>query len=445
MSGRIYELLPATFRRRFDELPKSRVIVSNLGWLIGDQLVRLGVSLAIGVLTARYLGPERFGMLNYAFAIVGIFSTLSALGLDGIVVRELVKDRAKESQILGTAFVLQLAGGACSVLLANVTAACLRSNDSLVLSLVFAASIGSLVYACNVIDLWFRSQVQSKHVVRAKAVAFLASAAVKLAAIVLRSPLTTFAWIASLELTMSAIALAIAYRRAQGRISAWRVTGEQAQALLLDSWPLVFSGLVTMIYMKIDQVMLGKLVDTHEVGLYAVGSRLASSSQFLPMAIASSTLPSVIAARTAGDDRSFYAHVQRLYGLAAFSGYTVAIAWTLAAKPLVAVLFGQSYMGAERILMILAWSGLFTHLGVARTSYLTAMNWTRAHFFTVALGCALNVVLNLILIPRYGGMGAAAASLGASWFAAYGTCFLYKPLFRTGGMLTRALLFPKFW
>ena len=433
------------WRRRLDGLPKLRPIASNLGWLIGDQIVRLGVSLVIGVLTARYLGPERFGMLNYALAIVGIFSALSALGLDGIVVREIVKGRTPEPQILGTAFALQLAGGASAVVLANVTAAYLRPNDPLILALVAAASLGGLVYAFNVIDLWFRSQVQSKHVVHAKAVAFLVSAAVKLAAIKLEAPLKTFAWIATLELGMAAAALAIAYRRAQGRMTQWRVNGGQAKALLTDCWPLVFSGLAIMIYMKIDQVMLGHLVDSHEVGLYAVASRLASAGQFLPMAIASSTLPSVIAARAGGDESAFHTHMQRLYNIAAFSGYVVAISWTLTAKPLIGVLFGPSYAGSAHILIVLAWGGLFTHLGVARTSYLTAMNWTRAHFLTVALGCVLNVTLNLLLIPRYGGMGAAAASLGASWFAAHGTCFVYQPLFRTGRMLTRALLFPKFW
>jgi O-antigen/teichoic acid export membrane protein len=85
------------------------------------------------------------------------------------------------------------------------------------------------------------------------------------------------------------------------------------------------------------------------------------------------------------------------------------------------------------------------NLEIARSAFLSSMNWTRIHFVTVLLGCLLNIALNYLLIPRYGGMGAVIASLAAYWFAAHGTCFLFKPLFRTGVMLTRAMLYPKIW
>ena len=85
------------------------------------------------------------------------------------------------------------------------------------------------------------------------------------------------------------------------------------------------------------------------------------------------------------------------------------------------------------------------YLEFARSSFLTAMNWTRIYLLTVFMGGILNIILNLFLIPRYGGMGAAVASLIGYWFAAHGSCFLFKPLFRTGLMLTRAMLYPKVW
>jgi len=109
------------------------------------------------------------------------------------------------------------------------------------------------------------------------------------------------------------------------------------------------------------------------------------------------------------------------------------------------LLFGASYSKAGPMLVVLIWAGLFINLGVARSSFLTAMNWTRVYFLTVLLGCIVNVALNLVLIPRYGGMGAAAASLVAYWFSSHGSCFVYRPMFRTGRMLTRALVCPKVW
>jgi len=129
----------------------------------------------------------------------------------------------------------------------------------------------------------------------------------------------------------------------------------------------------------------------------------------------------------------------------AFLAYAVAIPVTFIAGWVVKLLFGAAYLRAGAMLAVLIWAGMFTNLGVARSTFLMTMNWTKVHFITVFLGCIINVVLNLLLIPRYGGMGAVIASCVAYWFAAHGSCFVYKPLFKTGSMLTKAMLYPRFW
>jgi O-antigen/teichoic acid export membrane protein len=91
------------------------------------------------------------------------------------------------------------------------------------------------------------------------------------------------------------------------------------------------------------------------------------------------------------------------------------------------------------------WIGLFTSLGAARNVFIVAKNRTRVDLISIALGCTANILLNLALIPRYGAMGAVIATFISYWFAVHGTCFLFKPLRRTGWMLTRAMLYPKIW
>jgi O-antigen/teichoic acid export membrane protein len=141
----------------------------------------------------------------------------------------------------------------------------------------------------------------------------------------------------------------------------------------------------------------------------------------------------------------FYDRLQKFYNMMAFIGYAVALPVTFLAGWVVELLFGHAYGKAGAMLAVLIWAGLFVNLGVARSSFLMSMNWTKVHFMTVFMGCLVNVALNYILIPRYGGMGAVIASCIAYWVAAHGSCYLYKPLFRTGNMLTRALFFPKIW
>jgi O-antigen/teichoic acid export membrane protein len=190
--------------------------------------------------------------------------------------------------------------------------------------------------------------------------------------------------------------------------------------------------------------MLGQMVGNEEVGVYSAAVRLAEVWYFVPMAVYTSVLPGIVEAKAISEEL-FYSHLQKFYNLMALLAYAVAIPVTLLAGWIVEMLFGYAYAKSGPMLAVLIWAGLFVNLGVARSSFLMSMNWTKVHLMTVFLGSIINVILNLLLIPRYGGMGAVIASCIAYWVAAHGSCFLYKPLHRTGYMITKALLFPKIW
>jgi O-antigen/teichoic acid export membrane protein len=199
-----------------------------------------------------------------------------------------------------------------------------------------------------------------------------------------------------------------------------------------------------MVYMRIDQVMIGEMVGSEEVGIYSVAVQLVEVWYFIPGIIVSSVFPSIVEAKEMNDS-IYYERLQKLYNFLAFMGYAVAIPVTFLAGWVIKTLYGAAYSAAGPMLAVLIWSILFTNLGVARSTFLTTMNWTRVHLLTVTLGCVVNVVLNYVLIPRYGGMGAVIASCIAYWFAAHGACFVYKPLHKTGRMLTKAIIYPRVW
>jgi O-antigen/teichoic acid export membrane protein len=436
--------LPSFIRARLDGRPSLQKIIGNTGWLFADKVIRMGAGLLVGVWVARYLGPDRFGLLSYTGAFVALFSALANLGLDGIVVRNIVRDPVCRDETLGTAFVLKVMGGAITLALTMLTIILLRPGETLTHWLVGITSAGMVFQAFDTIDFWFQSQVRSKFTVYAKNSAFLCITLVKIVLILVKAPLVAFAWAGSAEIVLGAIGMALAYGVSGSRLTAWRGSVRLARELLRDSWPLILSSVVIMIYMRIDQVMLGEMVGDAEVGVYSAAVRLAEVWYFIPMAVLSSVFPSVVEARAVSDEL-FYGRLQKLYNLMALMGYIVAVPVTFVAGWVVQLLFGPAYAAAGPMLAVLIWAGLFTNLGVARSSFLTAMNWTRVYFLTVSLGCVINVLLNLFLIPRYGGMGAVTASCVAYWFAAHGSCFLYRPLRRTGWMLTRALLYPRIW
>lgn len=437
-------LLPAGLRARLLAGGELRAVATTSAWMSAQRIVQLGVSFAVGLWVARYLGPARFGKLSYAFAFVTLFATLSHLGLNDIVVRELVRGQAERARLLATAFALQGLGGLLVMVFANGAAALLHAQASDVRGLVAITSVAHLFGAFTVVELHFRARVEAKPVAYARSLSVLVTAAARVVLVVQQAPLWAFAWMGALELALAGLLLSWAYRATGGRACGLAFDGALARHLLRDSWPLILSGLVTTVYMRIDQVMLRELTSDAEVGAYAVAIRMSEVFSFLAVVIATASLPAIISAKEQEEAR-FYSRLQQLYNAMALCGYLVAIPLTLLAEPLVRLLFGDAYRAASGMLVITVWSGLFVNLGVARSSFLTAMNWTRTHTLTVSLGALLNVALNLWLIPPYGGRGAAIASLMAYWFAAHGACFVYPPLFRTGRMLTRALLFPKVW
>ncbi|RMD74844.1 MAG: flippase [Lentisphaerae bacterium] len=277
-----------------------------------------------------------------------------------------------------------------------------------------------------------------------RAPGFLVAFCLKVAGIFFQAPLVVFAVILLFEKVFEAIGLILTGRR-NGTGGFWhRFAPGRARQMLADSWPFIFSGLVIVIYMRIDQIMLGRMVGEGEVGIYSVAVSLAEGWYFIPMAVVSSTFPRIVSYYRQ-DRARFFASLQKLYNQMVGISYLIALPTTLVAVPLVTVLYGTEYARSGEMLALLVWGGVFTSLGVARSSYLTAENRARLHFFTVAVGCLLNVGLNFVLIPLYGGMGAVFASMAAYAFAAYVVCFFYPPLFRTAIMMTRALLFPKFW
>jgi O-antigen/teichoic acid export membrane protein len=253
-----------------------------------------------------------------------------------------------------------------------------------------------------------------------------------------------FAWAGLADIALGSLGFVIAYRATGLHLKNWRSTCVMMRDLLRDSWPLLLTDIVMLAYMRIDQVMIGEMAGSTEVGIYAVAVLLAEACCFIPIAVTSSVFPSVVEARESNEEL-FHERLQRYYNLIAFLGYAVALLVSLAANWIVPHLFGTAYSKAGPMLIGLIWAGFFINLSIARSSFLIAMNWTRIHFITDILGLGVNVMLNLVLIPRYGGMGAVIASIVSYWVAAHGSCFLLKPLNRTGMMLNRAIVYPKFW
>ena len=439
MNSRWLDYLPGFLHRRLSGRHELQSVLGNSGWLFADKALRMGGGLLMMVFIARYLGPAGFGQLSYALAFVALFGAITTMGLDGLVVRELVRAPQQTDEILGSALGLRLIGSTVSVLAAILAVRLLRPADVQEQMLVAIIAVGMLFQVVDIVDLWFQSRVASRFTVMARNAAFLAMLLVRVALILTRADVAAFAWAASAELALAAAALAWSFHR-QGRTwAALRPRLTRMRALFAESWWLLVAGLAVLVYMRIDQVMLAAFLGEREVGLYAAAVRLSEMWYVIPMVLVSSVSPSLTEAR-ARSEELYYQRLQSLFNLLARVAYGVAIAMSLGAGLLMRTLYGESYAGAGLVLAIHAWTAVFLFVGVAYSPWI--LNEGHAHYqmWQTLLGAALNVLLNCWLIPRYGIVGCAIAAVAAQAVAMWLGNALFAPTRRIFRMQTLALL-----
>lgn len=436
--------LPNFLQERLEGRQQLQKALGNAGWLLSDRIFRMGIALLIGVWTARYLGPKLYGQLSYALAFTMLFCPIGDLGLDGVVQREILLDPSSKDKAIGTSFVLTAIGGLLTVVFAVTGIFFIRPTDTLTHLLVLIMAVGLIFQSFIAIEYWYESQVQSKKIVAAKFSAFLITNLLKVIILLLHGPLIAFAWVGLAEAVIGAAGLIIIYRRDGFRISDWEFSRTTTLKLLHRSWPIFLSGIVTTISMRIDQVMLGEMMGESEVGIYSVAVKLTETWFFLPLVACSSAFPAIMNS-WAGDKELFYKQIQKLYNLMAFIGYCIAISVTIFSGWIIKLLFGADYYKSGPLLSVLIWTVVIMNLSSARTLFLISMNWNRLLFITLLSGTLLNILLNYLLIPKFGAMGAVIATIISYWFALHGSCFLFKPLRKTGWMLARAIVYPKFW
>jgi len=398
----------------------------NTSWLFAEKILRMVVGLFIGVWVARYLGPEQFGLFSYAQSFVGLFTAIATLGLDGIVIRELVKDESRRDELLGTAFYLKLVGAFLVLMLLAITVT-FTSNDATTNSIIFIIASATIFQSFNVVDIYFQSRVMSKFVVYTNVISLFLSSLIKIVLILNEAPLMAFAWVVLFDSFILALGFAYFFlKNSTSKFQNLKFKKKTAISLLNDSWPLILSSIVISVYMKIDQVMINEMLDSKAVGQYAAAVRLSEAWYFLPMVISASLFPAIINAKKVSEEL-YYARLQKLYDLMVWMALAIAIPLTFLSDWIVELLYGGQYSEAGAVLMIHIWAGVFTFLGVANGKWIINENLMLNGMIRTTVGAIVNVLLNYILIKQMQIVGAAVSTLISYFIANYfGLLFYHK-------------------
>ncbi|MEK7818238.1 MAG: flippase [Bacteroidota bacterium] len=385
--------------------PTFRNAMSNLTWLSFDRVVRTIGAVFVNVIITRYLGPENFGILNYAIAFAGIFTPIIGLGLNAIVIRDIVRNVENKDEILGTAFVLRKYGGVVAIIFSAVGIFLIKPDDYRMQILVIITSIGLAFQAFEVIDFWFQSQVQSKYTVIAKNLAFFIIAIFKIIFVLLNADILVFIILGSIEFVVAALALIYMYKKSGNTIRKWKYSSEQAKYFLASCWPIIISDIAVFAQIRIDQIMIGHFLSNKELGFYAAAQRLSEPLGFIPMIILTSVYPVFLKIKEKSE-KEFYERLTNLYRLMFILTILICLPISFFSEAIVNLLYGKEFLFSASILSLLIWTRFYAFYGVARSIVISADNLFTHTLISSSCGVTVNLISNYFLIPKIGIVGA---------------------------------------
>jgi O-antigen/teichoic acid export membrane protein len=389
--------------------------LKNTCWIIGEQYLRIITGLFVGIWVARYLGPEQFGQYSYAFAFTAIFGGIAKLGLDGIMVRELVNHPEMRDTYLGTAFWLKVIG-AFVVMGSMVAIVPFTNNDTTTNLFIFIITAGLIFQSFEVVEFYFQSQVLAKLVAICKVIQLALSSMIKIYLLLNEAELIYFVVVTTFDMLSLAVSYYVAYKVRENLAFYKYFDIKIAKQLLKYSWPLIFSSIVVSVYMRIDQIMIKEMLGEHEVGIYSAAVRLSEAFYFIPVLITASLFPAILNAKNQSEEL-YRIRMQRLYTLMVWLAIAIAVPMSFLADWLILLLFGHEYKDAGQVLMIHIWSSIFVFIGVAASKWVIAENFLKNALLRTSMAALLNIVLNIILIKWYGVLGAAVGTLLSMMFA----------------------------
>lgn len=395
--------------------------IHNTGWILFAQIYQMLLSLVIGVISARYLGPSNYGTINYAASYLSFFTIACALGLEGIVVKEMVDNRDNEGVVLGSSIVMRLAAGFLSMIAVCAIVAVINPGDRTLLVVAFLQSLVLLFNSFHIIDFWYQSLLRSKVSSIIKCIAYTGMSIYRIWLLITGKSIEWFAFATSLDALI--IAILFLYRYKKDGTHRLKFCSNTSKHLIGLSYHLIISSLMAVIYNQMDRLMIGKMIDQTHVGYYAAASTICHMWLFIPQALANSARPLIMGLK--GKDEELYIRrIKQLTGVTFWFGVVFAVIVTILSHFIIHGLYGADYAQARGPLLFMIWSTVFSSLSYTRAIWMISENKQKYTKQILVCGVIVNLVLNSIGIPLIGMNGAAAATLVTEI-----TCCLVAPLF----------------
>ena len=395
----------------------KEAIVQNLFWAVLGKIVNLISGLFVGILVARYLGPEQYGLMNYVISYVFLFLTFSMFGLDSIEVREEARKQKDYQTIIGTAFGLKIIFSIIFMALVILTSWQLDA-DAFTTMLIAIYSQTIILNSFRVIRNYFMAIVQNEFVVKAEIYSTLIGIGIKLLLLLMNAPLVWFLIAYTFDGLFLSSGYLMAYHTKIGKIKEWHFDRKYAIFLLKESFPLLLTNVAVIVYQRIDQVMIGQMIDKESVGYFSVASRFVEVLIYIPMMLAQTITPVLVRIREQ-NEQDYIRKGQQFMNLSLWLSIFAAAITSLLSFWIVRLTFGEAYLPAVAVLQIMSFKAASVALSNTAGAMLVTEGLQRWAIFRDGFGCIVCVVLNYLLLPHYGIIAAAFVAIASNVAAGY--------------------------
>lgn len=414
---------------------KNRVL-NNAGWIIGCKIVQSLINLVIGIITARYLGPSNYGIISYVASVVAFALPIMQLGLRQTLVKEFVHSPDQEGKILGTALVINVISSFFCVIGSVSFVALVNAGERETILVCALYSLSLIFQATEMTQYWFQAKLLSKYPSIASLGAYIVVALYKVYLLVTGKSVVWFALSNVLDYFLISIILMVIYQKiGKQRLSVdWRLGRE----MLSRSKYYILPSLMVMIFQHTDRIMIKLMMGETETGFYSAALACVGVSGFVFSAVIDSARP-VILEQKKTNPELYEKRMIQLYSVITCISLVQSLAMTVLSKPIIHVLYGDQYAPAAGILCVAVWYITFSEYGSVRNIWILAEGKQKYLLWINASGALANVALNLIMIPVWGGIGAAIASLITQFFTNVIMGFIAKPIRRNNYLLLKSL------
>ena len=410
--------------------------IKNAGWLIGAKVIQMVLSLIVGVLTARFLGPNNYGLINYGTAYVSFFTALCTLGLNNVIIKDFIDNPNQKGQAIGTCLVFRFFASALSIFLIFLISYFVDYGEFLTIVVVSLCSISLIFQIVDIFNYYFQSLYKSKITAIATLAAYIIVSLYKIVLLALNKDVKWFAFATSVDYLVLGVILFLVYKFSNGPKLSFSFS--KGKDLLKNSYHYILSNMMVAIYAQTDKIMLKQMLSETEVGFYSVATTICTMWTFILMAIIDSMYPTILNLHDK-NKVAFEKKNKQLYALVFYISIFVSLCFQILSPTIIYILYGNSFMPAVDPLRVVTWYTAFSYLGVARNAWIVCEHNQKYLKWMYGGAAFINVMLNFLLIPFFGAVGAALASLITQVFTSIILPFLIPPMRRNSILVIQAI------